>query len=437
MDRVQLQLKNVHGRIGPGPGLQIARADATIADVRHGVVQVATDFKGPLNELLLALASSPVDAMINKVLSKATASGTADYRLKLNLPLANLEKSTVQGSVLLNNNDVQMRPDTPRMLRARGNVNFTEGGFAIIGGQARALGGDVRIEGGLASGTTLLKLQGHGHRRGPAPGQGAGLVAKLAQRASGSAAFTGLLGFPGGEMELTVLSNLQGMALNLPAPLNKAADSALALKVEKTVLKESLRPLPNGAMHLQDQLVVELGKLASATYVRDLSGAEARVLRGGLRLGAAMEEPLALPDDGVFANAIVGSVNLDAWAAVVSELGGAALGTLVAPAGSTRASPEANAVLGYLPNNLVVRAKELSGGGHRFSNRDGGRLARGPDLARQHRRQGAQRLRRIPPIRRQQPRAHLPAAGPRHAEPIQRGRGGKPAGRAAGQHPGI
>lgn len=368
MDRVQLQLKNVRGRIGPGPGLQITKVDATIADVRHGVVQVAADFKGPLNELLLALASSPVDTMINKVLSKATASGTADYRLKLNLPLANLEKSTVQGSVLLNNNDVQMRPDTPRMQRARGNINFTEAGFAIVGGQARALGGDVRVEGGQTKDGILLKLQGTATAEGLRQAKELGLVAKLAQRASGGAAYTGLLGFKGGEMELTVLSNLQGLGLNLPAPLAKAADSALPLRVEKTVLKESLQVLPGGAMHLQDQLALELGRVASATYVRDLSGAEARVLRGSLRLGAAMEEPQVLPDEGVFANAIVGNVNLDAWGAVVSELGGASLGTLVAPVGSTRASPEANLVLGYLPNNLAVRAKELTGGGHKFSN---------------------------------------------------------------------
>ncbi len=368
MDRVQLQLKNMHGRIGPGPGLAISKADATIADVRHGVVQVAAEAKGPLNEMLMALASSPVDGMINKVLSKATASGAADYKLKLGLPLANLEKTTIQGSVALNNNDVQMRPDTPRMQRARGSVTFTENGFAIVGGQARALGGDVRVEGGLANGTTLLKLQGTATADGLRQAKELGLVAKLGQRASGSAAYAGLLGFKGGEMELTVLSNLQGMALNLPAPLNKAAEGALPLKVEKTVLKESLLPLATGAVHLQDQLVVELGKLASATYVRDLSGAEARVLRGALRLGAAMEEPLALPDDGVFGHAVVGSVNLDAWSTVVSELGGASLGTLAAPAGSTRAGAEAHAALGYLPTSLVVRARDLTGGGHKFSN---------------------------------------------------------------------
>jgi uncharacterized protein (TIGR02099 family) len=360
MDRIQLQLRNVHGRIGANNALQVTKADATIPDVRHSVVAVAVDAKGPLNDLLVLLAGSPVDGMINKVLTKASASGAADYRLKLNLPIANLEKSTVQGSVVLNNNDVQINPETPRMQRARGNVNFSDTGFAIVGGQARALGGDVRIEGGLAAGTTLLKLQGNATAEGLRQAKELGLVARLAQHANGAAAYTGLLGFKTGGMELTVNSSLQGMALTLPAPLNKAAEAALPLKVEKILVRESLVPQGGGPLRLQDQLVVELGKLASVAYVRDLSGPEPRVLRGALRLGpSAMEEPMPMPDDGVLANVVLGSVNLDAWSAVAGDLS-AGLGG-ASGAGSAATSP-------YVPSSLVVRAKELTQGGHKFSN---------------------------------------------------------------------
>jgi uncharacterized protein (TIGR02099 family) len=362
LDRTQLQLKGVHARIGPGNGLQVVKADANIPDLRNTVVAVTADAKGPLNDLLGLLTGSPLDGMISKALSKASGSGTADYRLKLNLPLAKLEKSTVQGSVTLNNNDFQIRPDVPRLQKARGIVNFSESGFGVVGGQARALGGDVRIEGGLANSVTLVKFQGTATADGLRQAKELGMVAKLAQRASGGAAYTGQLGFKGGELELTVASNLQGMALNLPAPLAKVADTALPLRVEKAVLRDSLTPLPGGQLRLQDQLTVELGRLASASYVRDVSGAEPRVLRGGLRVGSAMDEPLPMPDEGVFANIVLGNVNMDAWSAVATELVGASWTTLTAPgasAGGARGAPEANVALAYLPTSLVVRAGEL------------------------------------------------------------------------------
>lgn len=64
------------------------------------------------------------------------------------LRLADLEKSKVKGGVDLAGNDVQFTPDTPQLTRAKALVSFTESGFAISGGQARLLGGDVRLEGG-------------------------------------------------------------------------------------------------------------------------------------------------------------------------------------------------------------------------------------------------------------------------------------------------
>ena len=48
-------------------------------------------------------------------------------------------------------NDLQVTPETPRLARTRGSIAFSETGFSVTGAQARALGGDVRIEGGLTT----------------------------------------------------------------------------------------------------------------------------------------------------------------------------------------------------------------------------------------------------------------------------------------------
>ena len=56
-----------------------------------------------------------------------------------------------------------------------------------------------------------------------------------------------------------VTSNLQGLGINLPAPLNKAVETALPVRYETALTRESLLP---GA-RLQETLVVELDASAA------------------------------------------------------------------------------------------------------------------------------------------------------------------------------
>ena len=67
--------------------------------------------------------------MTGQVLGGAKATGNADYRIKLALPLASLSKTTVQGSVTLGGNELQISEQTPKLINARGVVGFTEHGF--------------------------------------------------------------------------------------------------------------------------------------------------------------------------------------------------------------------------------------------------------------------------------------------------------------------
>ena len=89
-----------------------------------------------------------------------------------------------------------------------------------------------------------------------------GFVSRLAQHASGSAAYTAALGFRRGEPELLVTSNLQGLGLNLPAPFSKSAEAALPFRLETALLRESLQPVPNAPARLRDQLTLDFGRLA-------------------------------------------------------------------------------------------------------------------------------------------------------------------------------
>ena len=351
IDRAQLQVKGARARIGGGAGVQVSKLTASIPDLAHSVVTVNAQARGALDDGLGLVNSSPVGAMIGQALGKSVANGSADYKLKLVLPIAALEQSTVQGSVTLAGNDIQITPAAPKLSRARGVVHFYETGFTLAGAQARMLGGDVRLEGGsvLPVGASVppaalpivIRASGTASAEGLRQAQELGFVARLAQQATGSTAYTAVLGFRTGEPELQVASNLQGLGLSLPAPLTKSAETVLPLRLE-TVL------LPAGVGPVQDRLTLGLGGLASVMYWRDLSGPEPRVTRGSIGIGLAPSETVALPDQGVQAQVNLNALDLDAWGTALSQVAGGS--------GATAGS----AALTYLPTRMAVRARELT-----------------------------------------------------------------------------
>ncbi|MFN3570050.1 MAG: YhdP family protein [Polaromonas sp.] len=367
-DRASLQVNGASGGVAGLPGLQVVRADARIPDLMHSAtVQVTAELKGPLGDALGFVNTSPLGEITGQALARTVASGSADYKFQLTLPLADMDKTKVQGTVNVAGNDVQFTPDTPQLGRLKGLVSFSESGFAISGGQARLLGGEVRLEGGTRAASTagarpaaaaqdfpdaavVIRAQGSISAEGLRQAKELGMAARLGAHASGSTAYTASLGFRKGMTEISVASNLQGMALSLPAPLTKSAESSLPLRLDNT----ALRVAPGAGPPTQDQLSLSVGRLASVLYVRDISGAEPRVLRGAMAIGLEAGESAPLPDSGVAANINLARVDIDAWEKVLE----ASSDPAPAAAAPTRLTP-ASAVLGYLPTTMAIRAREL------------------------------------------------------------------------------
>ena len=374
IERARLQVRGARARIGAAPGVPISKVEAVIPDLSQATVSVAAEARGALMEVLGIVNTSPLAELTGNALGRAVASGSADYKWRLTLPIADLDQTTLQGSVVLTGNDLQMTPDTPKLTRARGEVGFSESGFNIAAVQARMLGGEVRLDGGMGAiagsrvGTRsdqavapiLIRASGTASAEGLRQAQELGLVARLAQHASGSAAYSAVLGFRAEQPELSISSNLQGLALRLPAPFNKSAETALAFRLQTALRRESLPALASGAPRLHDQLALELGRLASVVYVRDLSGPAPRVTRGSIAIGLSAQESAPLPEAGVSANISLGRADIDAWRAVLSQAAGT-------PATRVVADASAEALLTYLPTTLALRAQELTMGGRRLN----------------------------------------------------------------------
>ncbi|WBY00126.1 YhdP family protein [Ramlibacter tataouinensis] len=362
-DRAGMRVEEVDGRFANAAALRV-KATAEIPDLSHTTVGVRGEIRGPLGDALALVQRSPVAALTQDALAQASGSGPADVKLQLSLPIDQIDRSKVQGTVTFAGNDLQMTPETPLLQRARGAVTFSERGFALVGTQARALGGEVRIEGGSRSGANeplvLIRAQGTATAEGLRQARELGFVSRLASQASGSSPYAVTLAFRRGTPEVLVTSSLQGLALDLPAPLSKAADAAMPLRYETALLRDA----PAGALH--DRLSVEIGRVAAVQYVRDVAGDEPRVLRGAVAIGLPAGETAALPDQGVMANVRLGATSVDAWQRVLGDAPGAAPAAGGSPA--QRASRGSSAAQGYLPTLIAVRASQLTVEGRTLHN---------------------------------------------------------------------
>lgn len=360
-NRSTLQVRGASGTFVGYPGLRVTKVDASIPNLSHTVVGVKAQVKGPLAEMLALVKTSPLSGMTSQAMDQASAQGAAELQLGLSLPVSDINASKVQGAVQLAGNELQITPDTPLLARARGTVQFSETGFALQGMQARALGGDLRIEGGMRPGASSatpessiqIKAQGVATAEGLQQASMLGPVADLARHASGSTAYVLALSFRRGWPEIQVQTSLQGLALNLPAPLGKRAEAVQPLRFETQLWGPAQTDGPP-----RDQLTVDLPGLGSAVYQREHPPGEdhAQVLRGALALGLRAGEESPLPAQGVRANLQLAQLDVDAWTALLTPPAASA-------ASGQRASLGLLSAQDYLPTTVALRVGALTAQG--------------------------------------------------------------------------
>lgn len=347
-ERQGMRLTNTSARFGEGKqAIQIGTVRASIPDlVKNPQLEVQAELRGPAQQVLRTVQLSPLDALLSGALSQASANGTVQGKLRLDIPLMHSQDTKVLGSVALAGNDVQITPLTPLMGRAQGTVQFTEAGFALQGVQAQMLGGNSRIDGGWRSGNLpageprlLIRAQGQVSADGLRSAANLSPVNTLAKQARGQTSYSATLGWRGEQPELSIRSSLEGLELNLPAPLGKRAAQALPLAI-------GTRPLASPPGQVRDQLQVDIGPVVSALWVRDLSGPTARALRGNLTIGTRTGGTSGLPEQGVSAVVQMDELSLDAWQAVL-------------PSQDNTAAQEDDYWRTYLPNRMGLQVGTL------------------------------------------------------------------------------
>ena len=363
-DRSALTFKGA-GKLAGAPQLAWDKIEATLPNVKALDVTVKAQARGPLADMQTLVARSALNDLLNRTLEKGQATGMAEFKMQLNVPVRALQKTSVQGSVTLQDNDVQIMPGVPVLNKARGVVQFDTQGLTTKNLKARVFGGEAQIDGGLSFDPNKTEVSDPLRIKGVVTAEGLrqagelGVFSRLALRANGSTSYAATVALRKGQPEILVQSDLKGMALTLPAPMNKPAATSWPLRVETQLTKDSLAPK---SKVMQDQIKLSVARVLSLNYVRDVSSAQTRVLRGAIALGVFTTEATPSRDAGVSLSLQQANVDLDAWNEVMTQL--TTTSANKSKPRSTKTSlvgqeMESTGAPDYMPSLLTVRADQV------------------------------------------------------------------------------
>jgi uncharacterized protein (TIGR02099 family) len=349
-EREGMEIRNAAARLW---GLELKPVKGAIRRLHpHPVLEVDGQVRGPLADLLRYVNGTPLADWSGQALKGATASGPATLNLALALPLDDLDRSTVKGSLVLAGNELRPVPEAPVFSQARGRVDFTHKGFSVVGASARALGGEVTFEGGSTpDGALRFVGQGTATADGLRRANELPALQRLGAVAGGQAAYRLQLNVLRGLPEFSLTSTLAGLALDLPAPLGKRAESTLPLRVQTVLAPDAAA----GATSARETLRIDLGTVAQAVVQRDPKAASP-VLRSAFAIG----EPLPAPQPGGVAAVSLPRLDADAWSTALDRL------TPAGPAAAGAALGAAVEAAAWLPRQVNLKLGTLVAGGRQI-----------------------------------------------------------------------
>lgn len=299
-------------------GAALADVKAVIPDLvgADRLLTIDGNAAGELQSLVGFVNDSPVADWIARFTEETRTTGTAKLGLKLQMPLTRLPETKVQGVLQLNGNDVVLQSSIPALSQASGKLEFNEKGVTLNGIKANFIGGPTLVTGGSQrDGAIVIRAEGSVTADGFRRAYTAPAIQRLADRVSGGGRYGATIAVRRKRLEILVESTLQGIALDLPSPLKKAASDTLPLRFE------IIGTPGDDSASLRDEIRIALGTAVSARYERQKTldrNAAWRVVRGGIGVNV----PAPQPDSGVSANVSLKTLNLDAWRSTIAAITG-------------------------------------------------------------------------------------------------------------------
>ena len=310
--------------------------------------------KGETQSFLKFIEASPVGNRIDHATEDMTAGGSGELDLKLTMPLRHVVDTKVAGVFRFDGNRLLVQPGVPYFDEVRGKLEFTENGISAKDIRARSLGGPMAIEVKTLS-EGQVAVDAHGEATAAAlrqyiPTSPIASLAPLFDHVAGATRWEGTVRVKKRNPEIRIASDLKGISVSLPEPLNKAATESRAFVFERKVPDARQFPVRGRANASRELLDVSLGKVLRVQLLRSSDGNASTVERGFIGINS----PLRLPERGT-TFALTGSrVDADYWRRLLAKSNGKA----------TDKSSDSEPGIGL--NQLDIRADEVVAGGRLF-----------------------------------------------------------------------
>ena len=355
-ERARMEIRGDSATTG---GAALSGVKAVIPDltIHDSMLEIDGNAAAPMQEFLKYVANSPVLNWISHFTEDTQASGNATLALKLQLPLSHLIDAKVQGSLQLNNNDITLMNDLPPVQASQGKIEFNERGVNLNQLSGIFLDGPVSITGGTQRDNAIvIKLGGMLTADGFRKTYTMPAMQRLGSHFSGATRYNGTVTVRDHQLTVAVDSTLAGLALDLPAPVAKAAPETMPLRF---LLTSGLAPDANNALH--DEIRIALGGGVAARYQRQKIGKTPwKVVRGGI----GVNTPAPEPDGGMAVNISLPALNVDAWL----DFGNAVAGPQGAPLEGAAPADGADFAQYVVPDTIAARSSELVIGGRKLEN---------------------------------------------------------------------
>jgi len=360
-------------------GVRFNAVNAVIPDFERSVLRLQLTGAGPAPDLLRFLHDSPLHEQFDDFTADTSASGDARLNLQLNLPILQLERTTLEGAVQLAGNTFTMDPTLPPLSQVGGRIEFSERGFALRELRGLFLGGPIALEGDTQSVSAPALAKENTARlpsKSPIALRASGAMSLIAlrryldnailRRLRGNVRYEAQLDLFRQGSRLRVQSNLVGLGSELPPPFAKAPATAwpmtLDLRPRAEEVEEASPASPDASVggrgaasagaNKGDLISVRLGDAIQMAFERRRDPRTQKLIphRGTL---AVRSEP-ALPESGFAVRVETDLVDLDQWSKVFGDAGNAA-----DPVQNAAESDTETGLMTVLPSVVNIRAKEL------------------------------------------------------------------------------
>jgi len=273
-------------------------------DADSPILSITSDIEGPVAEGLKFVNESPVKLVTQGFTDDLKATGQGKLALDLKIPLEDLEASKFKGAYKITNGTIFANPDIgmPEIPKINGVLNFTENSLSAQNINTEILGGPAQFS--FRSGADKII-------RVSAIGQVTDLgIKKLASNllidnTQGSAEWSGEMSIRKPMIDVSLRSNLIGMAILLPPPFNKPSNQEVAFSLVKTQINS-----------VSDNMNIAYGNLVTAKLLRTEQAGELLFERGDI----AINMPAILPNQtGLSLHGRLDNLNADDWIALLTN----------------------------------------------------------------------------------------------------------------------